>query len=571
MNRDRDPIRDESDDALDRLIRAATTQLPPIEVRQRAIDRAAALTPGSQALRRRGRGRSWFLAAAAVAPVAAACVMVFLMPAPSSFGWEDVTKAVQSRPWIRATTSWEGKKSTMWLSPRGQVWAFRTYNWDNNWFIFADGRQQARYEYRAKDQRITKAFLGEEGQRLVAPVDYVSQGLWLFGTERVVSQRRREVTEAGKKWVEFDLVFWRGDMNLGTLRVDPETRLPVYLLLRSRTDETKSVRYDFTYPDDGPADVYALGVPAGTKIDDRMPPKDAQRALDAIAAGRGRIGDFRLVVATTQEQAPVQRQSGFIVWRKGDRWRIDTVAPVARLHGAAKPPEGLDLGDPLVKQLQLAWLGRLYLCDGRTVYRNANPPRLFEPERQDSKSVTWEPAGHIAPRDLLSGEGFGAMQLAFHARIASLVYPDLSPVQGWSFEFDPRPADAPGCVLIKRSARLATKEPAVGHEWHYLDPAKGYAVVRAELFNLPAAVPADLKADTPRETVRLEEYQKTPQGFWYPAVIHFSRPVTAAADGKAGREDRPSNRTETVRYHFDFGVALPDSLFATEDASKSGK
>jgi hypothetical protein len=108
---------------------------------------------------------------------------------------------------------------------------------------------------------------------------------------------------------------------------------------------------------------------------------------------------------------------------------------------------------------------------------------------------------------------------------------------------------------------------AVGHEWYYLDPTKGYAVVRAELFNLPADAPADPKADSGRQTIRLEDYQKSPQGFWYPRVIHRM----SAANQKAGREDRQLNRTVTVHYHFDFGVALPGWLFAMDDASKSRK
>ena len=72
----------------------------------------------------------------------------------------------------------------------------------NDWFIFTDGRERAKYEYHAKKKRIEKTALSEEDARLVSPVDYVSQGLWLFGTEKVVSQQKREFREAGKKWIE---------------------------------------------------------------------------------------------------------------------------------------------------------------------------------------------------------------------------------------------------------------------------------------------------------------------------------------------------------------------------------
>jgi hypothetical protein len=147
----------------------------------------------------------------------------------------------------------------------------------------------------------------------------------------------------------------------------------------------------------------------------------------------------------------------------------------------------------------------------------------------------------------MTGATWGRARIA---RFASLLFPDLSPVPGWDFELDPRPSAIPGCVVIKRSAGIAANEPQVGHEWYYLDPGKGYAVVRIELFNLPAKVDPSSAQD--RQTTHLEDFKKSPQGFWY-----------------AGMIQDPARRS-TTHYHFDFGAALPDWLFAV-DASKSKK
>ena len=583
MKPNRAAPRDESDDALDRAIRAATAESPPVEIKQRVIESAALFTPSSHSRWWRRRRHSWFVAASAALAVSGACVIAFLLMPSSSVALEDVRTAVKSQSWIRVARTGDNHPGTTWLSPERQVWAFRT----NNWFIFTDGRERAKYEYRTGRERIEKMALSEEDTQLVSAVDYVSQGLWLFGTERVVSQERREFKEAGKKWIEFDMVLWRGDMNLGTLRVDPETRLPVYLLLRSQTDAKKSMKYDFTYLDAGPADIYALGVPAETKIDDRMPPKDAQRVLEAIAASRARIGDFRLVVAEIRDG---QRggPDGLIVWRKGDRWRIDKCKVENESARTAKPPDGQGWGDPFIEKLKLSWLGPLYLCDGRTVYVNPKiVGRRFEEPRAGTKDaipITWQRAEHIAPRDLLSGEGLGSMNFAFRVKIASMVYPDLSPIQGWGFEYDPRPPAMPGCVLIKRSAQTtlldAKNEPIVGHEWYYLDPTKGYAVVRVELFNLSGA-PADPTTAPGRTIIRLEDFQQSPQGqqlpqrFWYPSTrlesqVELDTPRRPAAKQKSGHEV-PYLHAITTHYHFDFNVALPDELFVMDEVSKSGK
>jgi len=319
------------------------------------------------------------------------------------------------------------------------------------------------------------------------------------------------------------------------------------------------VRYDFTYPAEGPTDIYALGVPADKMIDDRMPSKEAMRALDAVAASRARIGDFRLTVTATSGKGFLIPH-GLIVWRKGDRWRIDWCEPEAQPGAAVKPPDGLGWGDPSIEKLKLSWLGPLYLCDGQKVYENTSLSEEISRRRfgdpQPPKPVAWQ-AVDIAPQDLLSGDNLtgAAWRLARNAKFASLLFPDLAPVPGWGFEFDSRPSAVPGCVLIKRSASIATEKPQVGHEWYYLAPTKGYAVVQVELFNLPANV--DPKSAKERQTIHLEDFKKSPQGFWYASVVRDT--------------SRRSTTHYHYHYHFDFGAALPDWLFTVDDASKSRK
>jgi hypothetical protein len=244
---------------------------------------------------------------------------------------------------------------------------------------------------------------------------------------------------------------------------------------------------------------------------------------------------------------------------------------VPRHNHGTKPPDGFGWGDPIAEQLKLCWAAPNFLCDGRMVYRNTRRGELFwlnDPKATGAPPVTWQVApAHTTPQELLSGEGYvGHMDLAPYAKIASLVYPDLSPRAGWGFEFDPRPTDAPGCVLIKRSAHIATEKPTVGHEWYYIDPAKGYAVVRLEAFTLPANVPADLKAAPDRYSVRMEDFHQSPQGFWYPSLVRDSMPLSRGPNQKVG--SKVQRLTTTVHYHFDFDVPLPDWLFLIDDASK---
>jgi hypothetical protein len=394
-----------------------------------------------------------------------------------------------------------------------------------------------KYELRAGHKSITKLPLGEDDAQRVLSMNALSQGKspvghWLFGTEKILSQERREVTDAGKTWLEFQMTLWRGDLNQATLRVDPETRLPVYLLLTSPQDAKKSIKWQFDYPADGPTDIYALGVPRETKIDDRMPSNDALAVLRGIAKSRAVIGDFRLLVGTY----PGNFHFGSVVWRKGDRWRVDSYSPRGNVDPAVEPPTDQNWAQSFEERLQRSEPLPVYVCDGKTVWENSNPLPGAKPQ--------WQASPHVAPQDLMSGEGLGSLPRAPDVKIASRLFPELAPKFGWGFEFDPNPSDASGCVLIKRS--LHNTFGTIGHEWYYVDPAKGDVVIRVELFNLPLRTLPE--ASRSQQTIRMEDFQKTKQGFWYPTVVRNTM----------------DHRTTTIRYHFDFAADLPDSLFTVE-------
>jgi hypothetical protein len=570
MKANREFSRDESDDALDRAILAAKSHQYPPEVKNCVIEKAAAFTPSNLAWNRYMSRRTWRILASAVPVIVAACVIVFLLLPTASVGWEDVVKTIKSQKWIRATYPFpERKQAVMWLSPERQVWALQT----DNWFVYFAGRRQEKYEYHTGQKQIVKMPLSQEDAQRILPVDYMSQGSWLFGNEKLISQKRREITEAGKTWIDFEIKFHRVEYYSGTLRVDPETRLPVYMILASSKDGAKPIKCTFDYPADGPADIYALGVPAKIEIDDRMPPEDYMKVIHAMAASRERIGDFRLIVAVEGSWGPSQ-----IVWRKGDKWRIDMCKSEQSLPPhlwGAKPPDGLGWGEPIAEQLKLSWISPNYICDGRMVYQNTQEgdiARFNDPKAKGPPKVTWQAAPQdITPQALLSGGGDVPLPRAMFAKIASLVYPDLTPKEGWGFEFVPHLPNAPGCVLIKQSAlgSLGMRN----HWWYYIDPAKGCAVERIECFSLPPDKAADPSAAVNRFTHRMEDFQQSPQGFWYPKLIHYenSSNYTLDKDRNPKMGSEVIHTESTVHYHFDCDVALPDSLFIIDHPSEPKK
>jgi hypothetical protein len=226
-----------------------------------------------------------------------------------------------------------------------------------------------------------------------------------------------------------------------------------------------------------------------------------------------------------------------VVWRKDERWRVDQSRPEFHLVGgrpAFGPAEGQNWDDWLEGRLQQT--SRQYLCDGKTVSRNSG--------RFDLGMVKWQ-SENAAPQDLLSGDR-SARSLPASIQFVQKVYPHLAVPEGWTLEFAPRPGDAEGCVLIRISAVLAGGGQR-GHEWYYINPAKGHAVVRMEMFNLPVGEKPD-KLPADRQTIGMDDFRQSPTGFWYPTAIHETSPGVDT----------------TIQSRFDFDAELPDSLFVVE-------
>ena len=112
---------------------------------------------------------------------------------------------------------------------------------------------------RSYHNKIVKMLLREEEMLLFAPVDYQLQAPLMDGNNKVVTQKRREVTEDGKKWIEFDLTFAIGTARTGHVArrsTDPSPRVRGVLGSQKFRHQAK---YVYDYPTDGPADIYAVG------------------------------------------------------------------------------------------------------------------------------------------------------------------------------------------------------------------------------------------------------------------------------------------------------------------------
>jgi hypothetical protein len=499
------------------------------------------------------RRRRWPLVVSAVAALGLAALVALVVAPFQQAGWADVIHAVSAKKWLHATDA-DGA-AEFWLSNDLRLWAYKR----ENLVMFWNQRERAKYEYRAGRDVLTKYPLAEGEVDRILTINGDGEGgatvgPGLFGSEQIVSQRQHEVSEGGKRWIDFDLVLARGAAKYGALRVDAETMLPVALGLSTAQGAKPLQVWQFDYPPEGPKDIFALGVPHGIPIESHLLSEAATRVVDGMTASRALVGDFRLLVAAKPQAFP-----NYFVWRKKDRWRVDS-GRMMTADAVPSPPAGSAEWDAWwQEQLAQTRACPWYVCDGQAVFENADPAGFL-----NGGPLKWKRSESVGPSDLSSGDRSG--QLPYPVRFERLVYPDLTPAPGFTLELDVQPRNAPGCVLVKLSATSTNPRYPAAHEWYWVDPSTGHALVRVEKFSLPAAVPADPAKSRSRQTTVMKEFQKSPQGFWYPGVVEDSLPMSEI--GKAPADGAQRTIKTEFHYYFDFDSEIPDAVFDVEEAAR---
>ena len=188
------------------------------------------------------------------------------------------------------------------------------------------------------------------------------------------------------------------------IRVNPEKMLPDSWTItqgkfevtqpdsKTVTREAVKVEIAFDYPAEGPADIYALGVPRDAPVEDRMPPPDLDRIMKIVQQNRRDFGDYLAVAGG------YNRDESYIVHLircKGDKFRVDEGIGDTR-HVAS--------GD----EMEQWWRGRgkeillagAALCDGRRVYEHnyVRPEPWWKPSMDQVSQGDGRTAAAARPR-----------------------------------------------------------------------------------------------------------------------------------------------------------------------------
>jgi hypothetical protein len=311
---------------------------------------------------------------------------VILWPVGPELSWAQVVSAVRAKPWIHGTANVpEEGTHEFWLSPARGISASRS----GELVYFDDDRAQVSYCFDRQQKTLVREpeipGRNEQAHSFLRLLDAVFRGDAKldnpFPGMELVDQRRRHLQWAGRPWVEYQLDL-RADSaeDRLTLLIDPQSRLPESMtILSTRRDDSPrekptEVKFTFDYPEQGPADVYALGVPHDATIDDRVPNGELARLHEGMKNSRERFPRTYLVVVTHAVRSGIQPIPMFI-WRKGDKWRREYRLPVARtpeerkaLRELKPPPAGPEAA-AWWKERTKGWrMDPMEICDGFAVF-----------------------------------------------------------------------------------------------------------------------------------------------------------------------------------------------------------
>ena len=513
-----------------------------------------------------GRPRWWGLGIAVAALVAALMIALFLR-SPASLA--DVTGAVFAKPWIHVEIAGLGRLAEAWYSPSKGITASRSP--DSIQYI--DHQVLIEYSYHPREQTLyrlpdSQRNPSREIESLATVMTVLSQQrkgsrellqhFPFFRHERepiqVLDQKVEQVTENGHTWLD-DRVVFSGPKSTQPVRMlfraDPATKLLNRCRLEAEV-QGKSVGWEmrFSYPETGPTDVYALGVPRSARLVDRVPAGDVQRILQTIQAGRVRMDSYRAVFVKQDGDASSAWWRSFpaILYRKGDRFRRDLVRTGTPSSDVAPPGSGEDPGkwwENRVKQLRF---------DPHYVMRGV---RNYSPEFKEVTDA--DGATHLEivsvrtfDTNLPPGETY-PMDYALRPEFAC-----RPPLGIGAFDVEPsielHPADGPaGCILLSTqhtSARDRINEKGVGLPdcWRFwVDPQRDDIVMRTAMVVRDANGSERIIHDQ-----IVEETARSPQGVWYATKVRLKN---AVHDGKGKSHD------QIYHIYVDFGAHLSDSLF----------
>ncbi len=203
-------------------------------------------------------------------------------------------QALEAQPWVESSVEAPTEQETRgWFSQRNQLVVIRNGD-DVLWNDWDDGLQS---RYRSGSGVLLRERLKNDGSQSVEEslLSFLRSGIAGTQSDRgseitVVSESWRTVGNGENRHIELDVVLSRGEGDMHLLvTLDPQTHLPLKCqLIEEGAVVESTVR--FAYPEQGPQQVYDVGVPRDVVVEDVTSSGEAVR-MASIDRTQERVTD----------------------------------------------------------------------------------------------------------------------------------------------------------------------------------------------------------------------------------------------------------------------------------------
>lgn len=441
------------------------------------------------------------------AGLAAAVVAALFVALGNRDAWAQVASSLRSKTWVRVTLQIpkaapvpEGFRAPeMWFSAEHKVAARRMNLGFGQAAQYIDFTAQETYEYdpqaKTLNHLLTRDSDNVEFGHFETLLRLISEGereLKLPASPiQVVGRTRRDVPDGDRRWTEFtfecrDARRKPNDYRV-TFRVDPEKQLPVEMRSTekfSSNDPAVERSYSMDYPEAGPEDIYALGVPRDAKVVDRRPTTETGQEIKQFLAAYDQARNKPLEPFSTVVLCSSPRQNFSDIIR----------AFRGRGDGQSVQFEEVD-GQQLLELRQQCWSGQI------------------RPDNADP--ATWW-------RQQIAGLKFASMSLGDELLPHRVGYPNdgftlVSPVNNpdCHVTLDRQPVSGPaGTVLL-----TIKNETMIGFNlmYYWIAPERDYLVLRQETHY------SRNQAAWDNVTQIIDKVQQSPGGRWYATEVRQGR------------------------------------------------
>lgn len=521
---------------LDDAVRAVLAEPLSADAVARVHERAMNLDAPQEIVHRpRSRARRGRMFAAYAAAGLAALVLVAVVLTMSSHdAWARVADTLRGKAWVRLTlkvppgTKIPGDLSLpeTWFSAKQRTGA-RTFRKAAG---FVDFAHQETWQYDPQKDTIsvtsTRESVNADFGFLGLLLTLISPGEAAYElpptTVEIVERDRREVADGDRRWVEFtfacrDARRKPADFRV-TFRVDPQTNLPFEMTSTEKLapgDPATERTYVVDYPESGPADIYALGVPRTAKVVDRRrkPTADEPQLQELFAA----YDEVRKEPMESYKAVVMMTLPGKTDVLSAYRVRLDA--------------EGLQVSavdhDRLLALRQEVWSGKIVV------------PQDAEAWWKDQilKLPLGLPGGSdlVVPHEASYPKMTGGSGL--EAYVPDLKSPDVT------VSLDKQPQIGPaGTVLVR--VRVETSS-GFNDAAYWIAPDRGYQVLRSELRSKKERTDWDIYATV------VDEVAQSPGGRWYATKARLGY-VRQSGDELPERAGEDGVSTSVYRYYVDF-------------------